>query len=72
MRSVLALGAAFWLAACSPLPVVTVGPDPIDPNSPVRPVGYRPVLVGTTHYEPVEPKPWGAGNRAITPGGKAP
>jgi len=72
MRSVLALGAGLWLAACSPLPIVTVGPDPTDSNSPVRPVSYRPVLVGTTHYEPVEPKPWGAVNGAITPGAKAP
>lgn len=72
MRSVLALGAALWLAACSPLPVVTAGPDPSDPAHPAAPVRYSPVLAGTGHYEPVEPKPWGETNRAVTPEGRRP
>lgn len=67
MRSVLALGAAFWLVACSPLPLVTAGPDPADPASPVPPVAHRSVLAGTADYVPIEPKPWGDANRRVMP-----
>jgi hypothetical protein len=45
----------------------TWGHDPADPNAPVPPARYAPVIPGTKSYRPVEPVPWGNVNRSVAP-----
>jgi hypothetical protein len=72
MKSMFVLAAALGLGACAPLPDISAGRDPADPAAPVRPVRAPAVLAGTTHYEPVDPKPWGPTNDAVAPRRAAP
>lgn len=41
--------------------------DPANPDEPVPPAGYRPVVSGTKSFRPVEPMPWGDVNRRVMP-----
>jgi hypothetical protein len=45
----------------------TWGRDPADPNVPVPPARYAPVISGTKSYRPVQPVPWGNVNRSVAP-----
>jgi hypothetical protein len=56
---VLAAGIALVAAACAPAPPPPLaGPDPADPNVPVRPTTYRSPIPASAPRRPVEPSAW--------------
>lgn len=42
-------------------------PDAADPETPVAPAKYRPVIDGYQPFRPVEPKDWQGVNRDVAP-----
>ena len=46
---------------------LSAGPDPSDPRSPSRPVGYRSSTAGYVSQRPVNPAPWRQQNERVTP-----
>jgi hypothetical protein len=58
-RLALAAGLALVAAACAPAhPPPLSGPDPADPNVPVRPSAYRSPIPASAPRRPVEPSAW--------------
>jgi hypothetical protein len=43
------------------------GRGPADPDAPVPPARYAPVMSGTKSFRPVQPEPWGDVNRSVAP-----
>ena len=58
LLSSIALALTAWVARAA---------TPDDPEAPAPASAYRPVVSGTKSYRPVEPLPWGAINRRVTP-----
>jgi len=68
VRALAALALAAIVAGCwSVPPAPFAGPDPSDPSSPARPLGYRSTIAPYARQRPVDPKPWRQQNEQVAP-----
>lgn len=67
-EGILASASVALLALGGCMPATTVGrPDPADPATPVRAVGYRSTIAPYTSLRPATPTSWRERNEQVTP-----